>query len=256
MAVKIFIDESGSITKKFDKKKYRHFIISIVHVKNERSLRSSFKRFLRKYKEELLLCDKNNNMFDRTGKFRELKGNLLTPEMKHAFIDHFCVNDNFKVYCQKLHNHLIDEGSRLHDDKERTFNFLIKNILEFNLKVKNLPQDENYHLVLDNRNVAVRGLRSLEQYLGATFVLETEYIKKIKVEYLDSKSDVLIQVADVFSNIFYSNTLNNKYTKKLESKIKKGYIAPIYNFPYKTKEDLFNLKQLEIKKECLTDYKI
>ena len=57
----LYIDESGSMNNNSQNSSEKVFIISVIHVKNKRSLQNSFKRFIIKNLEELKKSDKNNN---------------------------------------------------------------------------------------------------------------------------------------------------------------------------------------------------
>lgn len=50
---------------------------------------------------------------------------------------------------------------------------------------------------------------SLEDYLNQEMVLNLGLIENVKVQYFDSAQNQLIQIADVFSNIMYSNIVTH-----------------------------------------------
>lgn len=41
----------------------------------------------------------------------------------------------------------------------------------------------------------------------------------------------IIQIADVFSNLYFSELKTNVYTKEIESMKEKGYLKHIFEFP-------------------------
>ena len=101
--------------------------------------------------------------------------------------------------------------------------------------------DRDLFLHIDERNIKTNSKFSLEDYLHQELILGSNIIDKVQVEYYDSSQSKLIQIADVFSNIKYSNYLTEKaYQSTLEKYQKDGYILPDFNFPqYKGLKKIF-----------------
>lgn len=227
----LYIDESGSMNNNSQNSSEKVFIISVIHVKNKRSLQNSFKRFIIKNLEELKKSDKNNNqMFDLNGKFRELKGSSLTPELKIKFLDHICYKDNLKVYYVKVHNRKLKDS--IVKNKEVAFNFILEKLLSYKFNKGFLPNDKGYHIHLDQRNLSTNLKYTLEHFLIRTLMIEKDYISDLNLTYHDSENVRFIQIADFFANLFYSNEFSYRYKQKIEEKRRLGYISHEYNFPY------------------------
>ena len=96
----VFMDESGSVHPAFNKCN-RFFIIGVFIPQNSEKLRRVYKLFVRKNFEVLKMLDVDNKMFNKNGKFMELKGACFNRKMKIEFLEFFCKNDLFKVrvYC-------------------------------------------------------------------------------------------------------------------------------------------------------------
>lgn len=168
-------------------------------------------------------------MFNQEGKFIELKGSSMDRNMKLEFIKFFCQNNLFEVRYIILDNNLLDE--RFIRNKARTFNYLIKIFLINSIKKKYITDKEIY-LQIDERNVKTDSKYSLEDYLNQELLLSDNIIENIQVQYFDSSQNCLIQIADVFSNIMYSNLITKgSYQKELEQLQQNKYILPPFIFP-------------------------
>lgn len=235
-----YIDESGSINSNNDKK----FIIAIVMPNNIEKLKRVHKRFVSKNLEELKKLDKNNKMFRKDGTFLELKGSCFDRNMKLEFLKYFCRNNIFKVRYIVLNNEKLEE--KFTENKARTFNYLMKLFLH-NTIYNKIIEDREIFFHIDERNVKTDSKFSLEDYLNQELKLEQGIVDDLKVEYYDSSQSRLIQVADVFSNIKYSNYLTNgAYNEELYNLKKDGYILEDFNFP-KSKNNLGILFKNSIK---------
>jgi hypothetical protein len=226
--INMYIDESGSINP-FKTRLKRYFVVGIVIPKNKERLRRVYKLFIRKNFEELKEADKYHKMFDDKGNFIELKGSCFTEELKIKFVDFFCKNDLFEIRYIVLDNNLIEP--KFVKNKARTFNYLLKLFL-INSKKKGYVNDKEIYLHIDERNVKTDSKFSLEDYLNQELVLSAGIIENATVEYYDSCQNVFIQIADIFSNLLYSNMLTNgKYDNKIKEMKEKGYILPTFIFP-------------------------
>lgn len=228
--VKLFIDESGTLTNNVKNTRESFFVIAIIHVKNERSLKSSFKRFLNKYENKLRIIDTKNKIFKPNGDFLELKGSALTSEMKLLFLDFICKNDNLKVFYVKVTNFLLKDS--LVKNKEVGFNFILDKLLNYKISKEFLPKNKKNYIQLDQRSVSTKLRYTLEDFLYRSLILDSDLISDLELYYRDSQNVHLIQVADFFANLLYSNCFTDKYKKALEEKRLQGYISHEYNFPF------------------------
>ena len=63
-------------------------------------------------------------------------------------------------------------------------------------------------------------------------MLSMDLIDTAKVHYYDSSQNVFIQIADVFSNLLYSNMLTNgEYNDTIKELKENGYILAPFIFP-------------------------
>lgn len=226
--INMYIDESGSINPFITRLK-RYFVVGIVIPKDKEKLKRIYKIFVRKHMEELRKADKYNKMFDENGNFIELKGSCLTKELKIKFANFFCRNNLFEVRYIILDNSLINDKFII--NKARTFNYLLKLFL-INSKQRGYIKDREIYLHIDERNVKTDSKFSLEDYLNQELVLSMDLIDTAKVHYYDSSQNVFIQIADVFSNLLYSNMLTNgEYNDTIKELKENGYILAPFIFP-------------------------
>ena len=230
----MYIDESGSIHPTSEKLN-RYFIISIVIPKSPEKLKRVYKLFIRKNIDYLRKLDQDNKMFSEDGKFRELKGNSMDKTLKLDFINFFCRNNLFEVRYIILDNNQLDE--RFIKNKARTFNYLIKIFLINSFK-KGYIKDNELFLQIDERNVKTESKYSLEDYLNQELILNDNLLENVQVKYFDSSQNCFVQIADVFSNIMYSNLITKgNYRKEIEQLQEEKYILPPFIFPKKKFEN-------------------
>lgn len=240
--INFYIDESGSM----NNTNIQHnpvFIIGIIVPKDPDKLKRVFKRFISSNIEELRKLDnakrkkdeqgnylERGRMFDENGKFIELKGVCLTRTFKMKFIDYFCKNNLFEVFYIKIDNSKIKYG--LYDNKARAFNYVLRLAMNDFIKQGFIPIDD-YTFQIDERNEKTNSIHFLQEYLNTElFYASGIYGKHINVTYFDSATNAIIQIADMFSNIMYSNCINGKYEEVLERLKSEGYIKSVYNFPW------------------------
>ena len=232
--INMYIDESGSIHPTSEKLN-RYFIIGIIIPKDSTRLKKVYKTFIRKNINNLKELDTDGKMFSKDGRFIELKGSSMNKVMKINFINFFCKNNLFEVRYIILDNNLLEE--RFIKNKARTFNYLLKIFLINSIK-KNYINDDQIFLQIDERNVKTDSKFSLEDYLNQELLLNDNIIENIKVQYFNSSQNCFIQIADVFSNIMYSNLITKgSYERELEQLQKDKYILPPFIFPKKKFEN-------------------
>ena len=232
--INMYIDESGSIHPTSEKLN-RYFIIGIVIPKDAKKLKRVYKTFVRKNINNLKELDTEGKMFNKDGHFIELKGSSMDRTMKLNFMKFFCQNNLFEVRYIVLDNNLLED--RFIKNKARTFNYLIKIFLINSIKKKYI-RDKQIFLQIDERNVKTDSKFSLEDYLNQELSLNDNLIENIQVQYFDSSQNCFIQIADVFSNIMYSNLITKgSYEKELEQLQQNKYILPTFIFPKKKFEN-------------------
>lgn len=225
--INIYIDESGSMTTTYSEK-YPYFVIALILPKDRENVKRVYKRFVSKYYEELKALDSNANKMFKNNKFIELKGSAMDYNMKINFIDYFCRNNLFEIYYIKITNK--DIKYRLFKNTARAFNFVLKQALESFLKNKNIPYEE-YRLHIDERNERTQSLYSLEDYLNIELTMHKPLAEDIGVRYYNSASNYIIQIADVFSNIYYVNCFTGEFENELKFITEEGYIKKIFLYP-------------------------
>lgn len=237
--INMYIDESGSIHQTSEKLN-RYFIIGIIIPKQPIKLKRVYKLFIRKNIDYMRKIDIENKMFNKLGKFIELKGSSMDRKLKLDFISFFCKNNLFEVRYIILDNNQLDE--RFIKNKARTFNYLIKLFLINSLK-KGYIKDKEIFLQIDERNVKTESKFSLEDYLNKELILNDNILEDVKVKYFDSSENCFVQIADVFSNIMYSSLItNSSYKDELRKLQQEKYILPAFIFPKKKFEN--NIKKI------------
>lgn len=228
--INLYIDESGSMTTNCEEYRQPFFIISIIKVKDEKVLRRNLKRFVSGNFKLLRKVDKSNKMFIN-GKFTELKGSALNGAIKETFVKEITKGDSFELFYIKILNSQLDKVFL--ENKARAFNFLLKLFFEYNLRNKRFSDGE-YFLQIDERNIKTQSKNTLEDYLNTELILSDKLLSKpLFVKYFDSSNNKFIQVADVFSNLYYSHCLTNKYGEIFDDLKKRKILKEIFIFPPK-----------------------
>ena len=211
--------------------KNKYFVICIIMPKNKDKLKRVFKRFISSNFDKLKKMDIDNKMFYNNGKFKELKGNCFTANMKRKFVDFFCQNDLFEIYYIICDNKKVKDF--FYNNTARAFNYLLKLSFEHFTKYKQLSVKENY-LFIDERNVRTETRSTLCEYLNTELVTGSHIQEEFYVEYCQSETRELIQIADVFSNIYYTNLIsNNCFSKEINKMKSEKYISGEFIFPIK-----------------------
>lgn len=224
----IYIDESGSING-HNNENDRLFFITLIQVENDNSdkLRKMYKRFVSSHFEHLKKIDKRGKMF-RNNKFVELKGSQLDPQTKHEFIYYFARYNLFNIHLIILDNKYINP--KFFINKSRSFNYMLCKTLTL-LTAEGCFCSENYNIQLDERNEKLENKTFLENYLNTEIYLGTDCNTTFSVQYFDSSKNPLIQIADVFSNIFYSSIHTKTYDEDIQFLKENGYLKSANIFP-------------------------
>lgn len=216
-----YIDESGSMTKKYAEA-FPFFIICLIKVFEPGKLKHLYKK---------LFLKKRSLFFTGSDKRIELKGSKLKYDDKKYLAKYFNRPGLFEVYYIKVVNKNLDQ-SEIYNNKARAFNYLIAKDLEhlFNKKLINYGK---YYLYIDNRNVKNESKNSLEDYLNIKFAVERTFLESVEAKYFDSKNVKFIQLADFFSNLFYSDLMTQNFENEMIEYVKNKIIRDIFIFPIK-----------------------
>ena len=218
------------MTKKCLNIKYnKYFIICIVEALDDKKLKRTYKRFISSNYNDLKRLDIQHKMFYKNGKFKELKGSSLNKDMKIKFINYFCQNNLINIYYIVSNNVMVQDI--FYSNSARSFNYLIKLCFEHNSKNNNIHKSINF-LFIDERNIRTESIATLCDYLNTELVLANNLQNGFFVSYCQSEVRKLIQIADVFSNIYFSYLHSgNVYDKEIEKMRKLNYIKNEFNFP-------------------------
>ena len=133
-------------------------------------------------------------------KYKELKGNYLKSYQKAEFL-----NELFKIPTTIPISIIIDKRhlfKRKQHDENIKYNYFLQILLSYILhNYPNLLNGDEIQLILDNRNVKVGSLNSLQDYLNSALGLI--FNKKFKVIYRNSNEHREVQMADLISNVLY-----------------------------------------------------
>ena len=223
----LYIDESGSLTSEFA---FIHpnFVMCVVRVKDITNLRKLLKRFIYENYQEIKEIDENNKIFNH-GNFVEIKGSSLNSKLKKRLADFLCNGNILEIY----YIHVFNEEVKQHfyDDPTLIYNYVLYLMLNKNLENKNLPYDD-YLIDVDDRNLKHISVNSLEDYLNIELKLKKRMVRSINIEYYDSKDNLMVQVSDFFSNLYFSYLKNHDLYNDLITNLKeKGYIKDIFYYP-------------------------
>ena len=222
----LYIDESGTMTVSHNRT-HPYFIISIVRAKDIDKIKRTYKRFVSEHMKELQKADDRGLMFSGS-KFLELKGSCFTPKLKRDFVEFFCRNQYFEVF------YIVAENSKIqpkfYANTARAFNYLIRLALEYYIQ-HNYIFNDGLFLQLDERNEKTETKHFLENYLQTELGLRNIVKNDCKVQYFDSSNNCIIQIADVFSNLYFSELKTGAYTKEIEYMKKERYLRHIFEFP-------------------------
>lgn len=234
----LYIDESGSINNHIPNNKY--FIIAIIHATNKDALKRAYKRFVSSNYDELKRLDQDKihsksgktirsggKMFS-DGKFKELKGAQFDRNMKLKFINFFSQKASFEVYYIKIANEKLTDY--FCENTARVFNYTVRLALDYLIQ-KGLLPNEDCSLQLDERNEKTGTRYFLENYLNTELAMNGTASGKFEVAYFDSSNNKLIQIADVFANLYYSHLQTGAYKEEFQKLKDASILKFIFEFP-------------------------
>ena len=203
------------------------FIITLIVPTDKRKLEITYKRFVSKYYDDLKILDKDNKMF-LNEKFHELKGSQFDKLMKKKFVEFFSKKKHFEIYYIRIKNCQLSND--FCKNTARAFNYVIRLALQY-LITNNFFKQEDFVLQLDERNEKTETKNFLENYLNTELNLGGTTNGKFTVIYFASANNKFIQIADVFSNLFYSQLLTNNYTNEMNILKDKDILKFEFVFP-------------------------
>lgn len=219
---------------KVNSRRWKSFVTCLIIPIDSKKTKTVFKRYISSRIELLRTIDtqhsdnsKQYKMFDKNGKFKEIKGSSLTYELKKDFIEYFSQKKLFDIYYIHYDNSNIQPT--FYSNTARAFNFPIKLLLD-NYITKNYSAT-SYVLNIDERNQKTNTQYFLQEYLNTEIGL-TKNID-FRVQYFDSEQNSLIQIADVFSNFYYSNTIDDKFNNELQELKDKDILQMVFYYPKK-----------------------
>lgn len=196
----IVIDESGAM----HQKENDYFIIAGFLTKQIYSIKSLHKKIEKEIREKYAYLKMYN----------ELKGSFLKSYQKIEMLNKLLkVPTTVPIAIVVDKKHVV---KRKNHDENIKYNYFLQTLLYFLLtNYSYLFLDEIIELILDNRNVSVGSLNSLEDYLNSELGLK--YDKKFKVHYRNSREHREVQMADLISNTLFGyynyRTKNSTYRK-------------------------------------------
>lgn len=224
--MKIYVDESGSVNNKKDSKD--NFIIALVKPTDEAELKRSYKRYISSHLTDLKTNSKDPGKMFISSKFHEIKGSALTKEQKKDFVNFFAGKNNFELFYMVLINNRLTD--KFCSNTARVFNYSLNTMLHFLCKNKFLDLSETCCLHLDERNEKTETRSFLAEYLNTQFI-GSPANPPFVVQYHDSANVELIQLADVFANLYYSDMITGKYGEEMTLLRDRGILRKVYQFP-------------------------
>ncbi len=237
----IYIDESGSINNHNSLTPY--FVIALVNVYDNEKLSRAYKRFVSSNYDRLKELDSDRinpntgriakqggRMFSK-GAFRELKGVQFDRDMKERFAEFFTKKKYFELYYIKIDNKSL--GDEFCDNKALAFNYTIRLALEHYIR-EGVLSDEECFIQLDERNEKIEMKHFLQNYLNAELVLGGRAKGKFYASYHNSIGNKFIQIADVFSNLYYSELQTGGYVRIFNILRSRNILKGVFEFPHLT----------------------
>ena len=182
----IVIDESGAV----HQKENDYFVIGGYITQQIYSVKSIHKKVEKVIKEK----------YSYLSKHKELKGCYLKSYQKAEFLNNlFSIPTTIPISIVIDKRHLFKRNQ--HDENIK-YNYFLQLLLSYILhNYPKLLDNDEIQLILDNRNVKVGSLHSLEDYLNSALGLI--FNKKFKVVYKNSNEHREVQMADLISNVIY-----------------------------------------------------
>lgn len=234
----VYIDESGSINNHMPNNKF--FIIALVRATDKEALKKAYKRFVSSNHNRLLELDqdkihsktgkviKEGGKMFKDGKFQELKGSQFDKDMKQKFVEFFSRKQSFELYYIKIANEKLTD--QFCENTARVFIYTLKLALEYFINKGILPNEDCF-LQLDERNEKTETKFFLKNYLNTELSMNGTAAGDFDVDYFDSADNSIIQIADVFANLYYSQMQTDGYGEEIQKLKDAGILKFEFEFP-------------------------
>ncbi len=182
--IKVFVDESGNMGKSG-----KYFVMAAVVVRTEKA-ETRLKRIVKK----------EQTMDAKGGKRRVFKDELKFSKMKFSqrqrILTKFSKEKDMELFlfvAYKPMVALLREGKT----KNLVYNYFSKLLMEKIFK----RYDEDFEIIFDQRSTVVKSMNSLTDYIEISAYAEAPKLarRKVTVRQMDSRTDYLLQVADLMS---------------------------------------------------------
>lgn len=200
--MQLYLDESGNLGRSG-----KYFVIACLRPGNPKRIRNLIRR----------CCVKHG---ENGSPLEEIKGSLLGTDQKQDVINRLKRVDDFSCSYIIAEKKFIER--KLLDDNNLAYNYLCSYLFKPIIK----SSSEDIDVILDNHNVKVNSLNSLQDYIKLKAIVEWDFNKNIKFEYQDSKRCRNLQAVDLISNVVYGkytygtnhlfNLLGNSIKHKIE----------------------------------------
>ncbi|MCT7728916.1 MAG: DUF3800 domain-containing protein, partial [Lactobacillus iners] len=148
--------------------------------------------------------------------------------MKQKFVKFFSKKKHLEIYYIRIKNYKLSDN--FCKNTARVFNYVIRLALQYLIQNNFLEQDD-IHLQLDERNEKTETIHFLENYLNTELSLGGTTKGKFTVNYFDSSNNKFIQIADVFSNLFYSQLHTGGYGDEIQLLKNNDILKFVFVFP-------------------------
>lgn len=218
----------------------KFFIIALVRATDKEALKKAYKRFVSSNHNRLLELDqdkihsktgkviKEGGKMFKDGKFQELKGSQFDKDMKQKFVEFFSRKQSFELYYIKIANEKLTD--QFCENTARVFNYTLKLALEYFINNGILPNEDCF-LQLDERNEKTETKFFLKNYLNTELSMNGTAAGDFDVDYFDSADNSIIQIADVFANLYYSQMQTDGYGEEIQKLKDAGILKFEFEFP-------------------------
>ena len=231
---RVFIDESGNMGKSG-----RYFVLAAV-VMSERKAEARVKRLIRK--EQRLSV--SGEELERKLWRKELKFSRMKFEQRQRILGKLAKEEGVDVFyfvAYKPRVLLLLEGKQ----KNLIYNYFSKLLMS---KIFRRYEDD-FEIVFDQRATAVKSMNSLLEYIEISAYVEFPKLttKKISVNQADSKTNTLLQVADLAAGAAaQAYALGNQhFLELLGERVKMIYEFPRRGFPGSLKFRLGKMRLIQ-----------
>lgn len=186
----LFLDESGSL-KKEDNCEY--FAIGGILCNDYTKLKKEFINLNKQLKKKYNLDES-----------AELKGSMLSKEEEKELLIKLQKIDDMYIVAILVEKAMLKQDLGL-DNEHIYYNYLVGKLLSFLLDkgLLDFINPTKFELNIDERCLPKYTQHALQDYLNIIFNIQTEYNIDIVVNYIDSKTNYMIQIADILINTIW-----------------------------------------------------